>query len=350
MPTSHESEQFIYDAIQNGLQNKPGPTYKWNSTQKLYEYSNTLYPNKNYTKTFDPDSFMDRGDVIHFGNDDYRNNNKMIFDGKKLINLDTDVDDYGGVPPDFVVGDNDGEFNIGDFSDVIDHNSINWLSKDKLKEIELYEKNGTIKGKVTIQNKLWKIDFEVHEDTEFNTGYGRHYSRKYKCILEDDNIYIDINPSTKYSVKSIEDQDNSKLVDLIKNNNEASIISHYGKNFSWFLYQVTKESKFSEYEHKISESKFPITWRKRGSSYDCETIILDQESFDRYAKNEKELDKVYINEIIGYPIKIEIIKNNNDALMSRLKEHINKLVENYDDVKKRHPVNYEGGSSLTMYL
>jgi hypothetical protein len=59
---------------------------------------------------------------------------------------------------------------------------------------------------------------------------------------------------------------------------------------------------------------------------------------------------LYINEIIGYPIKIDLIKNNNDALMNRLKEHFNKLVENYDDVKKRHPVNYEGGNSLTMYM
>ena len=345
MPVIHESDEFIYNAIHN----ESGPIYKWNPTRKLYEYSNTLYPNKNYTKTFDPKSFMDRGDVIHFGNDDYRNNNKMIFDGEKLINLDTDVDDYGGLPSEFVVGDNEGEFNINDFEDLIDHNTINWLSKDKLKEIELYEKNGTIKGKVTIQNKLWKIHFEVHEDVEFNTGYGRHYSRKYNCVQEDDNIYININPNTKYALKTIEDQDNKKLVDLIKDNNEVSIISHYGKNFSWFLYQVTKESKISEYNQIISN--FPITWRKRGSAYDCETLILDQESFDRYMKvDQKDLDKVYINEIIGYPIKIEAIKNNNDELMNRLKEHINELVENYDDVKKRHPVNYEGGSSLTMYL
>ena len=34
-----------------------------------------LYPNKTYTKTFDP-SFMKQGDIIHFGNDNYRNNNK----------------------------------------------------------------------------------------------------------------------------------------------------------------------------------------------------------------------------------------------------------------------------------
>ena len=79
MPTLHESSEYteyIYKALTN---NEEGPVYKWNPTKKVYEYSNTLFPNKNYKKTFDPKSFMDRGDVIHFGNDDYRNNNKMIF-------------------------------------------------------------------------------------------------------------------------------------------------------------------------------------------------------------------------------------------------------------------------------
>ena len=52
--------------------------------QEVYYHNPTTYdniekfPNKKYKKTFDPKSFMVRGDVIHFGNDDYRNNNKLI--------------------------------------------------------------------------------------------------------------------------------------------------------------------------------------------------------------------------------------------------------------------------------
>jgi hypothetical protein len=273
MPTQHESDKYIYKGIINGEQNKSGPTYKWNQETKVYDYSNTTYPNKNYKKTFDPKSFMARGDVIHFGNDDYRNNDKMIFNGEKLEHLYTEIDDYGSVPPNYVVGDNDGEFNIGDFSDVIDHNTINWLSKDKLKEIEVYQKNGEIRGKVVIRGKLWKIDFEINEDTEFDTGYGRHYSRKYKCISENDNIIIKKDSNVKYSINTIESHNSSKLVDLIKGNSEVSIISHYGKDYSWFLFQVIKEYKFIESDKNIST--FPFIWRKRGSKYDCETLIID---------------------------------------------------------------------------
>jgi len=166
MPILHEASGYIYKAIINGKYNNSGPNFRWNNERQLYEYSNTLYPNKNYTKIFDPKSFMTRGDVIWFDGDDYRNNNKMIFDGIKLESLYTKVDDYGSVPPEYVVGDNNGEFNIGDFEDLIVHNSINWLSKQKLQEIELYKKNNEIKGKVTIQGKEWTILFDVYEHSE----------------------------------------------------------------------------------------------------------------------------------------------------------------------------------------
>ena len=47
MPTLHESSEYteyIYKALTN---NEEGPVYKWNPTKKVYEYSNTLFPNKN---------------------------------------------------------------------------------------------------------------------------------------------------------------------------------------------------------------------------------------------------------------------------------------------------------------
>ena len=120
-------EEWIYDAI---CDNK----FKFDSTYKLYKYDNTAkFPNKNYKKIFDPKSLgISRGDVVHFGDDDYRNNNKMIYDGVKLQNLWTEVDDYGSVPPTFVCGDDPDDFNIGDFEDLIDHNFVNWLSKKKI--------------------------------------------------------------------------------------------------------------------------------------------------------------------------------------------------------------------------
>ena len=174
MPTLHEYEHtYIYEAIINGKYKttnstyyEPGPVYIFDPTTRVYKYSNTLYPNKNYTEIFDP-SFMTRGDVINFGGG-YRNENKLIYDGEKLLHLWTEVDDYGSVPPNFVAGDNEGEFNIGDFEDIIDHNSINWLSKEKLQQIEIYEIDNKIKGKVTIRGKLWNIDIDEDNNILLN--------------------------------------------------------------------------------------------------------------------------------------------------------------------------------------
>lgn len=154
MPSLLEcKDEWIYDAI---CDNK----FKYDSETNLYKYDNTAkFPNKNYKKTFDPTSLgLSRGDVVHFGNDNYRNNNKMIFDGVKLQHLCTKVDDYGSVPPSFVCGDGPEDYDIGDFEDVVDHNTINWLSKEKLQEIEILEKDDEIWGTVTIQNKNGQLN------------------------------------------------------------------------------------------------------------------------------------------------------------------------------------------------
>ena len=163
MPNYHQiDDEYIY----NALDNITGPMYKWDDTLKLYKYSNTLFPNKNYKKIFDPKSFMIRGDIAHFGKDDYRNNNKMIFDGEKLEHLYTEIDDYGSVPPTYVVGDSPNEFNIGDFEDWIDHNYINWLSKEKLKDIYIFEKDNEVCGEVMIKGKKWHICINMNKQGE----------------------------------------------------------------------------------------------------------------------------------------------------------------------------------------
>ena len=149
MPKLFESEEYIFNAIMNEIRKNPGPILKFNPISKLYEYSNTSFPNRTYKKQFDF-SYMKRGDIIHFGNNYYRNNNKLIFDGEKLECLYTLVDDYGSVPPEYVVGDKLEEFNIGDYEYLIDHNQIYWLSKETLQKIILYEEDENIIGKVQI--------------------------------------------------------------------------------------------------------------------------------------------------------------------------------------------------------
>ena len=126
---------------------------------------------------------MKCGDVIHFGNDNYRNNNKLIFNGVELEELYTLIDDYGSVPPTFEAGK---EFDIGDFEDIIEHNKINWLSKESLSKIELYEETDNIIGKVKIKNKDWFITFTNYTKKKYDLESLLDYINK--LIINYDNI------------------------------------------------------------------------------------------------------------------------------------------------------------------
>lgn len=80
-----------------------------------------------------------RGDIIDtvFEEHRYRNEGKYIFDGKNVIKLDYDVDDYGAVPPEFQ------DFAIGWWKDTIDHNNIQYLSTKFFRSLN-FTKNSDI--------------------------------------------------------------------------------------------------------------------------------------------------------------------------------------------------------------
>jgi hypothetical protein len=73
-------EEYIYDAIINDIEGNSGPIFKFNPITKVYEYFNTLYPNRKYKKQFNI-SHMKRGDIVHFGDKYYRNEKEQF---KKL--------------------------------------------------------------------------------------------------------------------------------------------------------------------------------------------------------------------------------------------------------------------------
>jgi hypothetical protein len=359
MPDFHQiDDEYFYDA----LNNITGPMYKWDDTLKIYKYSNTLFPNKNYKKTFDPKSFMSRGDVVHFGKNEYRNSKKMIFDGEKLENLHTEVDDYGSVPPTYVVGDGPDEFNIGDFENYICHNYINWLSKDTLKNIIIFSENNIVYGQVIIRGKKWIINFNISEDREFNTGYSHWGSRQYTCVLENDNILINKIKSNnfsniKYLINSSEEENSNKFKSFVKENNKINIInflyklkpdSEYCTGSGWYAYIVNKE-----YMLDINNTNliFPLIWKKTTQHYISEVLILNKDRYDFYLKNDQnELDKISINEITGYKITIKLIENNTDELLNNINKFFSSLIDNYDDINKRYPFNREGKKLLEIYL
>jgi hypothetical protein len=64
----------------------------------------------------------------------------------------------------------------------------------------------------------------------------------------------------------------------------------------------------------------------------------------------EEKDNTYIREVTGYTVNITMIPSSTEDKLNCIQQHINELVENYDDIKKRHPFNHEGANILQMYM
>ena len=78
-----------------------------------------------------PTASLHRGDILHIEEmSDYRNTGKFIFNGVKVEELgeDPEIDDYGYVPPTYVVGD---EFFADHWLGTVDHNSYVWIDLAK---------------------------------------------------------------------------------------------------------------------------------------------------------------------------------------------------------------------------
>lgn len=75
-----------------------------------------------------PEYDAKRGDIIILGQPEYRNLGRYIYDGTKLLPLDTSQDDNGNIPPIFHIGD---EFYANTWINSIEHNSIVWVDTKK---------------------------------------------------------------------------------------------------------------------------------------------------------------------------------------------------------------------------
>lgn len=342
-----KDQRWIYDAICD-------KTLQFNETTQIYKYFNNKFPNKNYTKTFDPKQFFSRGDVVCFGGS-YRNERKLIFDGTKLQHLYTKVDDYGSVPPNFVVGDNANEFNIGDFEDLIDHNNINWLSKEKLSQIELLEQNGKIYGKVNIKGKEWKIYIETNNEIEFNIS--SFYNNLVFTVYNGEKIIMKSNiTNIDYLIKSADNQDIQLQTFLLMKNNahvpeggNMNIIFHH-KTAKWYIYYVINE--YTMIDKQNNDIKFPIIWKNESiPNNHFSNYISDKGQFDiYYESNLNILDKIIIKEIESYPITIEVNGLGPEVLKNSIKQYINKKIGEYDNINRRIPFSREGANSITMYM
>jgi hypothetical protein len=79
---------------------------------------------------------LHNGATLEFPAHGYRNHNLLFWDAQnnEIVEPFTEIDDYGSVPPRFVVG--DGYFNPGDWQDEVDHNSYVFPARPLINEMK----------------------------------------------------------------------------------------------------------------------------------------------------------------------------------------------------------------------
>lgn len=106
---------------------------------------------------------LKRGDIVAMQDKDrtYRNDGKAIFDGKDIVSLYDELDEYGSVPPTFFIGD---EFPITHWLEDIVHNCIVWIDTKTRSEQLLglkYHSNATSMNEATVAYPLGTYTIQI---------------------------------------------------------------------------------------------------------------------------------------------------------------------------------------------
>ena len=216
------TEHFYPDWIQEAFHKN---WFIYNPETKNYKYTNPTKPNKNYKFLFDPKvDGVKRGDLICFTKNGvksrgYRNEGVWMWNGEKMVNLCTEVDDYGSVPPEFTVGK---EFLPSYWITKIHHNSIVWLDHD------LYEKIEFVYIKEKIIGTISEYDYKIL--VENNVNYIPSYLifdnvKKHSLTVNNDTIQFILKDKYKlyekiFNISFIEENtmNMSEFIDYIQNN------------------------------------------------------------------------------------------------------------------------------------
>lgn len=118
-----------------------------------------------------------RGDLICFeGLNSYRNNGVHIFDGCKIVDLLYDIDDYGSLPEEFTVINNEVPIKYWEYTDDnrgIDHNNLVWFNHISVQQECI--------------NNITDIDDELFTTFKYNNKIYKIYA--YRTEFDDERIY-----------------------------------------------------------------------------------------------------------------------------------------------------------------
>jgi hypothetical protein len=151
-PTSHEISipNDTPDIYKTDDPDDPDDTYVDIDALTKYILDKKLCPN------------IKRGDTIILEEKaGYRNNGVYMWDGKKVIRLYTEIDDYGSVPPEIEITDDD--FDPRSWHFLVDHNGYVWFSPEIRERIceDLTDKNTAT---LLIRKTKWTF--------QYSPGYG----------------------------------------------------------------------------------------------------------------------------------------------------------------------------------
>lgn len=129
---------------------------------------------------------LHNGATLEFPADGYRNHNLLFWDAQneEIVEPFTEIDDYGSVPPRFVVG--DGYFNPNDWSKEVDHNSYVFPAKPLINEMKAF----------ALEHPNEKKMIVGINDNEYNVNYNPDEMKDKwdSCILEIIDMTISVYP------------------------------------------------------------------------------------------------------------------------------------------------------------
>ncbi len=94
---------------------------------------------------------LHNGATLEFPEHGYRNHNLLFWDAqnKEIVDTFCEIDDYGSVPPRFVVG--DGYFNPSDWVDEVEHNSFVFPARPLINEMKAFSLENPNEKKMVVK-------------------------------------------------------------------------------------------------------------------------------------------------------------------------------------------------------
>jgi hypothetical protein len=168
---------------------------------------------------------IQRGDVVRFVCYTYRNEGKLMYDGKTFVSLDNNMDEYDNTPSWCTLS----EFpDIRYFENVIDHNSYRSIDLENFKLVEV--------------DKCDRFN-----DNKYIGKVSDKYVHQFCRIVGNKYYYIVIKPKkNKYEFSTYP----KELLDIITSYSDSYLIVHY----------VSHDRKMSENFFQIKKLKNNIKW------------------------------------------------------------------------------------------